>query len=302
MPTRPSMSIGVLAGRLLADVVVDPVGLDDLVADRVERVHRGQRVLEDHRHLLAAQPAHAPRGRRRRAPRRRARSRRRSCAAPALVQAHDRQAGHALAGAGLADDAEGLARARAWKDRPSTDLTRPSSVGKCTRRSRTSRNGRPGGAGRPASTRGAHASAERRRRGSLSRTLGSTTAYRRSTTRLARTTKTRPSSVTPSTFGRSLLLMASTAYLPMPGQREVVSVRIAPPSSRPRSRPKIVRIGVSAARRPCLTTTVALRAGPWPGRCGCSPRSSSPACPRGSAGRTPAAYRKASVIQGRIRS
>ena len=49
---------------------------------------------------------------------------------------------------------------------------------------------------------------------------------------------------------------ASTEYLPMPGSENVLSVRIAPPSSSPRSRPKMVRIGVSAARSPCRTTTV----------------------------------------------
>ena len=54
----------VLAGDLLGHVVVDPVRLDDLDADRVVRVHRGQRVLEDHRHLLAAHLAHGLRRRR----------------------------------------------------------------------------------------------------------------------------------------------------------------------------------------------------------------------------------------------
>ena len=49
---------GVRPGHLLRHLVVHPVGLDDLVADRVEGVHRGQRVLEDHRHLLAAQLAY----------------------------------------------------------------------------------------------------------------------------------------------------------------------------------------------------------------------------------------------------
>ena len=43
-------------------------------------------------------------------------------------------------------------------------------------------------------------------------------------------------------------------------------MRIAPPSSSPRSRPKIVRIGVSAERSPCLTTTV--RSGQPLGPCG----------------------------------
>ena len=44
----------VLARDGLGNVVVDPVRLDDLVADGVERVHRRQRILEDHGHLLAA--------------------------------------------------------------------------------------------------------------------------------------------------------------------------------------------------------------------------------------------------------
>jgi hypothetical protein len=42
----------------LAHLVVHPVRLDDLLADRVERVQRRQRVLEDHRHLVAAQRPH----------------------------------------------------------------------------------------------------------------------------------------------------------------------------------------------------------------------------------------------------
>jgi hypothetical protein len=49
---------GALAGGLLRDVVVDAVGLHDLLAHLVERVHRGERVLEDHRDLVAAQRAH----------------------------------------------------------------------------------------------------------------------------------------------------------------------------------------------------------------------------------------------------
>src|SRR6266700_468372 len=43
---------------VLRHVVVDPVRLDDLPADRVVRVQGGQRILEDHRHLLAAHPAY----------------------------------------------------------------------------------------------------------------------------------------------------------------------------------------------------------------------------------------------------
>ncbi len=37
--------------------VVHPVRLNDLPADRVVRMQRGERILEDHRHLPAAQPA-----------------------------------------------------------------------------------------------------------------------------------------------------------------------------------------------------------------------------------------------------
>jgi hypothetical protein len=41
---------GAAARGLLADVVVQPVRLDDLLTHRVVRVHRGQRILKDHRH------------------------------------------------------------------------------------------------------------------------------------------------------------------------------------------------------------------------------------------------------------
>ena len=45
-------------GGLLADVVVHQVGLGDLVAHRVVRVHRRERVLEDHRDVTTAPQAH----------------------------------------------------------------------------------------------------------------------------------------------------------------------------------------------------------------------------------------------------
>ena len=57
-----------------------------------------------------------------------------TCALRAVVQAQDRHAGHGLARAGLAHDAEGLA-ASTVKLSPSTALTRPSAVGKWTLRS-----------------------------------------------------------------------------------------------------------------------------------------------------------------------
>ncbi len=96
------------AGGLLVDVVVDAVGLDDLGADGEVRVHGRQRVLEDHRHLAAAQPAYvvgvggdqflAVEPHLSRDPRPRG-----------AVQAHDAERGDRLAGSRLADDAERLA-------------------------------------------------------------------------------------------------------------------------------------------------------------------------------------------------
>src|SRR5262249_47310622 len=93
---------GVPPGVPLGYLVVDPVRLHDLVADRIERVHRGQRILEDHRHLPAAQLAYVLPGRLDQL----------LPVQPHLagdpgvttpVQPEDAQAGHALAGAGLAD-------------------------------------------------------------------------------------------------------------------------------------------------------------------------------------------------------
>ena len=49
---------GALPGRAPRGLpVVQPVRLGDLLADGVVRVQRGERILEDHRHLPAAQPA-----------------------------------------------------------------------------------------------------------------------------------------------------------------------------------------------------------------------------------------------------
>ena len=59
-------------------------------------------------------------------------------------------------------------------------------------------------------------------------------------------TKTAVISTTASTCGRSLALVALIASCPSPGRPKTVSVSTAPPISRPKSRPKIVTIGVSA--------------------------------------------------------
>ena len=59
-----------------------------------------------------------------------------------------------------------------------------------------------------------------------------------------------PISTVPCTIGRSAFWIASNAVRPMPGMLKTVSVRIAPPNRMPRSRPKIVTIGVIAERTP----------------------------------------------------
>jgi hypothetical protein len=96
----------VLAGDLLGHLVVQPVGLDDLLADGVEGMQRRKRVLEDHRHPLAAQQPHLLR----------TRAHQFLAAQPdlaghlgALVQSQDRQARHALARTGLTHDAQRFA-------------------------------------------------------------------------------------------------------------------------------------------------------------------------------------------------
>ena len=104
------------AGHRLVHLVVYPVGLDDLLADRVVRVHRRQRILEDHRHLLAAQRPH---GLRRRTDDLHAvePDLARHVGVAPVVQPQDAQAGHRLAGAGLADDAQGAAALEGERDR-----------------------------------------------------------------------------------------------------------------------------------------------------------------------------------------
>ena len=62
MPTSLSDSSARGLRRLRRDVVVQHHRLDELLADRVHRVQRRHRVLEDHRHLVAADRAAAGRG------------------------------------------------------------------------------------------------------------------------------------------------------------------------------------------------------------------------------------------------
>ena len=110
MPTSPSSSIARCRRRRLGDVAVGLDRLDDLVADPVEGVKRGERVLEDHRDLVAADRRSCS------SLDRRAGLRPRTALVPEIAafgaagEAEDRQVGDALAAAGLADDPERLAR------------------------------------------------------------------------------------------------------------------------------------------------------------------------------------------------
>ena len=110
IPTRSSISTARLRATCFETLWWIRYGLGDLAPDRVERVQRGQRVLEDHRDLLAAQLAQRGLGGAD------------DLAAvdpdrafqPGLlrvVQPEHRHRGDALAGAGLPHDAEGLAAA-----------------------------------------------------------------------------------------------------------------------------------------------------------------------------------------------
>ena len=105
-----SISTRALARLASTTPLVEPDRLDDLVADREDRVERRHRLLEDHRDLVAADRAHLALGELQRG-----RGRRSTIAAAddppgGCDQPHDRERGHALAAAGLADDPERAAR------------------------------------------------------------------------------------------------------------------------------------------------------------------------------------------------
>jgi hypothetical protein len=96
-----------IARRAAAELLVQPEHLDDLRADRVERIERRHRLLEDHRDLAAADGAHPRLAEPAQVvaveddPPRRAR---------AVDEAEHRQRGDRLARARLADEGELLAR------------------------------------------------------------------------------------------------------------------------------------------------------------------------------------------------
>ena len=115
IPTCRRSSTARRSRRVLVERLVRLDRLDDLLADPVHRIERGHRVLEDHPDLVAAEVLHL-----------RVRDLEQ---VPALVvhlaaearvdvarQPHDRHRGHALARAGLADDAEHLAALELERD------------------------------------------------------------------------------------------------------------------------------------------------------------------------------------------
>ena len=109
MPTCSSISTARSQRLAAGDLLVEGDGLGDLVADGEDRVERGHRLLEDHRDRgcrgpRASRPRRGPAGSGRRAG-----SRPPTIRPGPVDEAHDGQRGDALAAAGLADHAQGLA-------------------------------------------------------------------------------------------------------------------------------------------------------------------------------------------------
>ena len=111
--------------------------LGELVADPVERIERGHRLLEDHAELAAAIAVEL--ARRQAEDLLAADLHRAGGEAVRGQQAHDGHHGLALARAALADDGERLARRHVEARRPSRRCRSPSPVRKPTSRSRTLR-------------------------------------------------------------------------------------------------------------------------------------------------------------------
>ena len=93
-----------------AEALVQADGLADLVADRVDRVERGHRLLEDHRDIVAAHLAHPRLGRVEQVFAGKADGALGDPARRHRHQPHDGERRHALAAAGFADDAQRPAR------------------------------------------------------------------------------------------------------------------------------------------------------------------------------------------------
>ena len=85
-------------------VLVPAMHVGELIADRVGRIERGHRLLEDHRHAVAAQPRGGAAGQVLAVEDEAAGA----AGGIARREPHQRERGHRLAAAGLADDAERL--------------------------------------------------------------------------------------------------------------------------------------------------------------------------------------------------
>ena len=108
MPTSASRSMARLRAAVSDRLVWVLDGLDDLVADPVERIEAGQRILEDHADPLAPDAAHLFR-RQIVDPQARQIDLAAGDAAGRIDQADHREPGDRFAGAGFADHAEHLA-------------------------------------------------------------------------------------------------------------------------------------------------------------------------------------------------
>ena len=233
--------------------------LDDLVADLVEGVQRGQRVLEDHRDVVAADPAQVVVGRAQQVAGRRSARRRRCGRVAARVRPITVSDETRLAGARLADDAERLAAVDAVGD--AVDGLHEAVLGRevdaqvldLEQRHQPVRVGDYRVSSAPAGR-------------------GTRTAM--STTRFAMTMKNAPSSTVPWIIGRSLLL---DRVVGEPADAGDVEDGLG--QDRAAEQDADVEAGGGDDRRDRARTpwrkTTAARAGPSPARCGCSPRASS---------------------------
>ena len=102
-------------GRL-REALVERQRLGDLAADGQHRVERGHRLLEDHRDLVAADPAHLGPAQPEQVAALEADRAAREAAGRDRDQAQDRERGDALAAAALADHAQGLAAPQLERD------------------------------------------------------------------------------------------------------------------------------------------------------------------------------------------
>ena len=103
IPTSSSSSIARSRATPLDTLAVSVDRLGDLAADLVERMQRRQRILEDHRDVVAADPAELLAGERQQVGALE-QDLARHAAGAAVGQPHRRQRGDGLARAGLADD------------------------------------------------------------------------------------------------------------------------------------------------------------------------------------------------------